>query len=85
VYPTVNWINLPLFVVITAVGFGLTTATVSWLSWQGYVFTLAGVPLDSALAGTDLGVFAALLLGLLVPIITGIPTIRRQEASTAPN
>jgi purine-cytosine permease-like protein len=85
VYPTVNWINVPLFLVVTAIGLGLTTATVGWLSWQGYAFTLLGVPLDSALAGTDLGVFAALLLGLLVPIVSGIPTIRRQEGATAQN
>ena len=70
--------------VVTAIGFGLTTASLSWLSWQGYVFTLAGVPLDSTLAGTDLGVFAALLLGVLVPLVAGIPTIRRQEAAEAP-
>ena len=81
IYPTVHWINLPAFLVITAIGFGLTTATVVGLDWQGFLWPLLGVPLDSALAATDLGVFAALLLGLLVPIVAGIPGIRRQEAA----
>ena len=84
IYPTVNWVNLVGLLVVTAIGFGLTTASLSWLSWQGYVFTLAGVPLDSTLAGTDLGVFAALLLGVLVPLVAGIPSIRRQEAAEPP-
>lgn len=83
VYPTINWVNLPALFVITGVGFGLTTATVSWLQWQGYLFSLVGIPIDGELAGADLGVFVALLLGVLIPVITGIPTIRRQEAASA--
>lgn len=84
VYPTVHWVNLPAFVVATALGFGLTTASLAALSWQGYLWPLIGVPLDSPLAGTDLGVLAALALGLLVPIVAGIPGIRKQEAARAP-
>ena len=83
IYPAVRVVNLVALLVITAVGYGLTTATVSWLSWQGYVFPLLGFTTDSDLATSDLGVLAALLLGLLVPIVAGIPAIRRQE-STAP-
>jgi hypothetical protein len=37
------------------------------------------VPVDSDLAGTDVGVLIALGLGLLLPIVSGIPAIRRQE------
>jgi purine-cytosine permease-like protein len=81
VYPDVRWLNLIALVVISVIGFGLTTATVTWLSWQGYLFGLLAVPIDSALAGTDLGVIVALLLGLLVPIVAGVPGIRRQEAT----
>ena len=47
-----------------------------------FLLPLIGVPLDSALAGTDFGVLVALVLGLLVPITTGIPAIRRQQAQT---
>jgi len=80
-YPSVHWVNLPALVVISAIGLGLTTATASWLGWQGFLFPLLNVPLDSALAGTDVGVFVALGLGLLVPIVSGIPGIRKQEST----
>jgi len=79
VYETVRWGNLIGFVVISAIGWGLTTATVTWLGWQGYLFGLLGVPLDTDLAGTDLGVLVALALGILLPIVIGFPAIRRQE------
>ena len=42
------------------------------------------IGLDTDLAGTDLGVFVALVLGLLLPIVAGIPAIRKQEAARAP-
>jgi purine-cytosine permease-like protein len=83
IYPDVNWANVIMLVVATVVGFGLTTATVGWLSWQGYLFPVLDVPLSSDLAGSDLGVFAALILGILTPIIAGIPGIRRQEQPAA--
>jgi purine-cytosine permease-like protein len=80
VYADVRWLNLIALLVISAIGFGLTTATVTWLGWQGYGFTLLGMPLDSDLATSDLGVLVALVLGLLVPLVAGVPAIRRQEA-----
>jgi purine-cytosine permease-like protein len=80
IYPDVRWLNLIALLVISAIGFGLTTATVTWLGWQGYGFTLLGMPLDSDLAASDVGVLVALVLGLLVPLIAGVPAIRRQEA-----
>lgn len=79
VYPDVNWPNLAMLIVASVIGFGLTTASVSWLSWQGYLFQLLGVPLSSEAAASDLGVFVALALGILTPIVAGIPAIRRQE------
>jgi hypothetical protein len=83
IYPDVNWVNLVALVVASAVGFGLTTATVTWLGWQGYLFSLAGITLSSDLAATDLGVLAALVIGLLVPIVAGIGVVRRQERALA--
>ena len=79
VYPDVNWVNLSMLIVASVIGFGLTTAAVGWLGWEGYLFTAFGVPLSSDLAGTDLGVLVALALGLLTPLAAGVPTIRRQE------
>ncbi|MCY7413746.1 MAG: cytosine permease, partial [Salinibacterium sp.] len=81
VYSSVHWVNLSALIVISAIGFGLTSATVSWLGWQGYLFGILGISLETDLAGTDLGVLVALALGLLVPIAFGIPSIRRQEAA----
>ena len=78
-YPDVNWVNLAMLIVATAVGFGLTTATIGWLGWQGYLFGAFGVPLDSQLAASDLGVLVALVLGLLTPFVSGVPAIRAQE------
>jgi purine-cytosine permease-like protein len=80
-YPDVNWANLGALIGITLLGYGLTTATVTLLSWQGYLFALGGVPLDGPLAASDLGVLVALLLGILTPIVSGIPAIRRQETA----
>ncbi|MGV8877168.1 MAG: purine-cytosine permease family protein, partial [Rhodoglobus sp.] len=80
IYADVRWLNLSAFVVISALGFAFTSATIAWLSWQGFGFVLMGVSLDSALAGTDVGVLLALALGLLTPIVLGIGAIRRQEA-----
>lgn len=79
VYPDVRWVNLAALVVASAIGFGLTSATVSWLSWQGYIFSMFGVPLSTNVAATDLGVIVALIIGLLTPIVAGVPAIRREE------
>ncbi len=82
VYADVRWVNVSMLVVASAIGFGLTTASVSWLSWQGYLFKAAGVPLSGDLAGTDIGVFVALVLGLLTPLVVGFHGIRAQEGKT---
>ncbi|HEV7950654.1 MAG TPA: hypothetical protein VGP24_12890, partial [Glaciihabitans sp.] len=81
VYPAVRWGNLVMFVVITVIGLGLTTATVTGLSWEGYLFSAANIPLGGDIAQTDIGVLVALLLAFAVPIVTGIPAVRRQERS----
>jgi purine-cytosine permease-like protein len=81
VYADVRWPNLVAFVLITVVGLGFTTATTAGLGWEGYLFAATGVPLSGELASTDLGVFVALVVGLLFPIVAGIPAIRRQEST----
>ncbi|MGV8969500.1 MAG: cytosine permease [Microbacteriaceae bacterium] len=81
VYPAIQWVNLSAFVAISAIGFAFTTATVSWLTWQGYGFSLVGLPLDGEVAASDFGVVIALLLGILTPVVAGVPAIRKQEAT----
>ena len=80
VYPDVNWVNLGVLVLASAIGYGYTTASAGWLSWQGYLLEVVGIPLRSELARADIGVLVALACALLLPIIVGVRTIRRQEA-----
>ncbi len=84
VYRDVNWVNLGALVVATAIGYGLTSATVAGLAWQGYLFRLAGVELRSDLGATDVGVLVALALGALTPFVAGVRAVRAQERATPP-
>ncbi len=79
VYRDVNWLNLVMLVLASAIGLGFTSATVVGLGWEGYLFGAVGIALSSPLGGTDVGVLVALVLGLLTPFVGGISTIRRQE------
>jgi purine-cytosine permease-like protein len=79
VYPDYRWGNLGALLVATAVGFGLTSASVSFLAWQGYLLTLFGMQPDGPLGQTDLGVLVALVLGALTPLLFGVRAVRRQE------
>ena len=79
-YPDFRWVNLGLLAAASAVGYGFTTASVDWLTWQGYLLELTGTPLGSDLAQADVGVLVALGLAILMPILVGIRAIRRQEA-----
>lgn len=81
IYPDVRVVNLVALVLISALAFGFTTAQVPWLAWQGWFFWLLSIPAADPLAGTDIGVFFALALGLLVPLLSAIPAVRRQEAA----
>ncbi|OYX55488.1 MAG: hypothetical protein B7Y93_04725 [Micrococcales bacterium 32-70-13] len=81
VYPAVRWVNLVMLVVITAVGWGLSTAALVGLQWQGYLFVVLGVDPLAPLAASDGGVLVALLLGLLTPLVAGIPTLRRLQSA----
>jgi purine-cytosine permease-like protein len=83
VYSRVRWVNLAMLVVAAVIGYGFTTASIPWLHWEGYIFTSLGVKLSSNLAGTDIGVLVALVFGLLITFIVGVPAIRKQERSRA--
>jgi purine-cytosine permease-like protein len=79
VYPQVRAVNLIGFLLISALGFGLTSATFPGLTWQGYLFPLLGIPMEDPFAQSDSGVLVALLLGVILALATAIPAIRRQE------
>ena len=82
VYPQVRVVNLIGFILITALAFGFTTATLPGLTWQGYLFEPLGIALEDPFARSDVGVFLALLLGIILPMATAIPTIREQERAS---
>lgn len=81
VYPRVRWVNTVMLLVITAIGWGFTTAVVAGLQWQGYLWGVLGIPLDSALGASDIGVGVALALGLLTPLAAGIPALRALQTA----
>jgi NCS1 family nucleobase:cation symporter-1 len=79
VYPDFRWVNFIGLFAVSVVGFGLTSATLSGLDWQGFLFPAFGIAADDPLATSDVGVLVALLLGLVIPLVSAIPEIRRQE------
>lgn len=83
-YPAIRWVNLVMLLVATAVGWGFTTATVVGLQWQGYLWGVVELSADDALVSSDLGVAVALGLGLLTPLVAGVPGLLRiQRAERA--
>jgi nucleobase:cation symporter-1, NCS1 family len=79
VYADWRWVNLCALVVASVVGFGLLHNNIGWLHWQGFLYPLLSIGGSTDLAEANLGVPVALILGLLAPLIFGIPAIRRQE------
>ncbi|HEX4442103.1 MAG TPA: cytosine permease [Galbitalea sp.] len=84
VYADARWGNLLALVLITVVGFGFLSATLPGLDWEGYLFGVLGISLKSAVATSDFGVLVALGLGILFPLVAGIPGIRGQERAERP-
>jgi hypothetical protein len=85
IYPDVRWVNFIGLFAVSAVGFGLTSATLSGLEWQGFLFPVFGIAADDPLATSDVGVLVALVLGLVIPLVSAIPAIRRQEDAKPPD
>lgn len=79
-YPQLRIVNFLMFLVLTGVGLGLVTFTLPWLSWTGYLISfVAGVPVLGELVGTPAVLLLITVVALLVPIVTGIPSVRKQE------
>ena len=83
-YPQVLWLNFVALILISGIGLGLVTSSIPGLQWEGFLYGVAGIGPHDLLASSDAGVFVALLLGVLVPLIGGVPAIRRQERSPIP-
>jgi purine-cytosine permease-like protein len=83
VYPDWRWTNLAMLVVATAVGLGFVSSSLPWLAWEGYLFRLLGADPTAGIGASNIGVVLALALGLLTPIVSGVPAVRRQERAEA--
>jgi NCS1 family nucleobase:cation symporter-1 len=79
IYPDWRWINLGMLVAASVVGLGLIRSDLPWLAWEGFLFPLLGVNVNGDLGSSNIGVLVALGIGILTPIVAGIPAIRRQE------
>ncbi|MFM6980649.1 MAG: hypothetical protein ACKOWE_04525 [Micrococcales bacterium] len=75
-----NFANLFGWLLASAIGFGLIKSAFPMLTWVGYLTNLLGI--SDWLSVANLGIWAALAVGFVVPLISGIPRIKRQEAET---
>jgi purine-cytosine permease-like protein len=79
-YGSVRVSALVLIAVGTVAGWGLVTnGLAGWLGWQGYLLGPLGGR-EGSWAYANLGVLAALLIGLLGTLLLGRGAVRRQES-----
>lgn len=77
-YGGFNWANLAGWAVATAAGWGFISTSVPELAWVGYLNKLVGT--EGLALSSNLGVWVALGISILVPIALTIPRIKTQEA-----
>ena len=75
---SLRWRIAPLlgFVISVALGWGLLSSSVPWLSWQGYVYPLLEVVGLIDLSSTQLGVVVA---GVVAALVAGITRLVRSR------
>ena len=77
-YKSVNWVNLSAWVVGSVLGYGLIYSEQIGFGWTGY---LADLMVNQEFwATTSFGLIIAFAFGSLIPVVSGIPRIKRQEA-----
>jgi len=76
-YKSVNPMNLIGWLVAVAIGFGLLRSQLVEFQWVGYLSNYASNPLFWF--QSNFGVVIAFAIGLLLPVLGGIPRIKRQE------
>ena len=64
--------------VAVALGFGVTSSSVSWLSWQGYLVDFVTVEGLGVLAEGSMGVLLALAMGALFALISFVFSLARK-------
>jgi hypothetical protein len=76
-YGRFNFVNFSGFIVASTLGFGYISNDGRFTSWQGFLLRLT--PELSQFTGNYIGIVMAFGLALLVPVLFGIPRIRKQE------
>jgi purine-cytosine permease-like protein len=77
-YKSINWVNLSAWVIATALGLGLIYSDQPGFSWTGF---LADLMINQEFwSTTSFGIIIAFAFGSLMPVVAGIPRIKRQEA-----
>lgn len=77
-YKAVNVANLAGWVIAVSIGWGLLESQLVEMNWLGYLADFSGNA--QFWAQSNFGVVIAFSLGLLLPVMTGIPRIKTQEA-----
>ena len=77
-YKSVNLVNLVGWVLATAIGFGFTYSNQPGFAWTGFIADL--LVNQEFWATTSFGIVIAFAFASLLPVIFGIPRIKRQEA-----
>ncbi|MBO3725601.1 cytosine permease [Actinomyces bowdenii] len=84
VYGSINWEAIGLMAAGAGLGWGLVTnSSAPWLAWQGYLLGPLGGR-EGPWAHANLGVLAALLIGLVGHLALGRGRVRAQEAARVP-
>ncbi|MFM5904709.1 MAG: hypothetical protein ACKORF_01200 [Micrococcales bacterium] len=76
-YGAFNWGNIAGWVIATAVGWGMISSNLIEFQWMGYLAKPFG--LAEQAVQENLGIWIALVLGLVTPFLTSIPRVRQQE------
>lgn len=77
-YKSVNWVNLSGWLVSTALGFGLTYSNQVGFGWTGF---LADSMVNQEFwRVTSFGIIISFAFSCLLPVVFGIPRIKRQES-----
>ncbi len=76
--PAVRWGNLIGLAVAVALGLGVTSSSVSWLSWQGFLVDFVTVEGLGGLTQGSMGVLLALAAGALAALLSFVFSLARK-------